>query len=317
MARAQHDNRQDGSLYFSITSPDDRKQAAFCAVADRIDRDRDWVCILRLEDDARRETSLGVSLDNSRTIAGDAGRCLVVRTRMIEGYEYGEYCEEKKAMNRVIGGAFTADRGFSALALAVEAMGQPIFWGREGAKELKRQMRRVWRARLEEEVRTRISGVGRVRMLYKHKAVKVEPVDEEHSVWIKPSREEGWRELLITEEKERGLDEGAYLGVLIPKFLATRRGRRLTQERIRKLNIGEHLTTNKQNLLLEMLFNREATIAFDSAEKERFHVFIEPPQVIPMVLHKAWQPASFLIPPALHETSVRLIQARLVCGTIK
>ena len=54
--------------------------------------------------------------------------------RMIEGYEYGEYCEKKKAMNRVIGGGFTADGGFSALALAVEAMGQPIFWGGKGLR---------------------------------------------------------------------------------------------------------------------------------------------------------------------------------------
>ena len=63
----------------------------------------------------------------------------------------------------MIDGVFTADGGFSRLALAVAAMGQPIFWGREGAKELKRLMRRVWRARMEEEVRMRISGVGRVR----------------------------------------------------------------------------------------------------------------------------------------------------------
>ena len=236
---------------------------------------------------------------------------------MIEGYEYGEYCEEKKATNRVIGGAFTADGGFSALALEVEAMGKPTFWGGEGTKELKRQMRRVWRARLEEEVRTRISGVGRVRTLYKRKAVKVVPVDEAHSAGIKPSGEEGWRERLIKEEKERGLDGGAYPGVLIPKFSTIERGRRLTQARIRKLNIGAHLTTNERDLLLEMLFNREAAIAFDSAEKGRFHDFIEPPHVIPMVPHKAWQAASFRIPPALHETSVRLIQDRLACGTIE
>ena len=236
---------------------------------------------------------------------------------MIEGYEYGEYCEEGRATDRVIGGAFMADGGFSALALAVEAMGQPIFWGGEGAKELKRQMRRVWRARLEEEVRTRISGVGRGETLYKRKAVKVVPVDEAHTAGIKPSGEEGWRERLIKEEKERGLDEGAYPGVLIPKFLTIERGRRLTQARLRKLNIGEHLTTNERDLLLEMLFNREAAIAFDSAEKKRFHDFIEPPHVIPTVPHKAWQAASFRIPPALHETSVQLIQDRQPCGTIE
>ena len=77
-----------------------------------------------------------------------------------------------------------------ALALAVEAMGQPIFWGGEGAKELILQNRQVWIAGLEAEVRTRISGVGKVRMLYKRKAVKVVLVDEAHSAGMKPSGEE-------------------------------------------------------------------------------------------------------------------------------
>ena len=121
MAHAQHDNWQDGSLYISIMSLDDKKEATLCAVADRTDRVRDRVHILSLEDDASRETSLGVSLGNSRTIGGDAGRCSVVR--MIERYEYSEYCEEGRATDRVIGGEFTADMGFSALALAVEAIG--------------------------------------------------------------------------------------------------------------------------------------------------------------------------------------------------
>ena len=178
-------------------------------------------------------------------------------------------------------------------------------------------MSRVWRARLKEEVRTRIREVGRVRTLYKRKAVKVVPVDEARSAGIKPSGEEGWRERLIKEEKERGLDGGAYPGVLIPKFSTIKWGRQLTQARIRKLNIREHLTTNKRDLLLEMLFNREEAIAFDSAEKGRFHNFIEPPHVIPTVPHMAWQAACFRIPPAMHETSVRLIQGRLASGSIE
>ena len=164
-------------------------------------------------------------------------------------------------------------------------------------------MRRTWRARLEEEVRTRISGVGRVRTLYKRKGVKVVPVDAAHSAGIKPRGQEGWREWLIKEEKDRGLDGEAYLGVLIPKFSTIERAKGLTEERIPKLNIREHLTTNKRDLLLEMLFNREVGIAFDLAEKRRFHHFIEPPHVIPMVPHKAWQAASFRIPPALRKTS--------------
>ena len=68
------------------------KKATFCTVADRTDRDRDRVRILRLEDDASGETSLGASLGNSRTIGREVGRCSVVR--MVEGYEYSEHCEE-------------------------------------------------------------------------------------------------------------------------------------------------------------------------------------------------------------------------------
>ena len=142
-------------------------------------------------------------------------------------------------------------------------MRQPIFWGGEVANEVKCQMRGVWKVRLEEEVRTRISRVDRLRTLYRREAVKVVPVDEAHSAGIKQSGKEGWREQLIKEEKERELAGGSYLGVLIPKFSSIERGRQLTQAWIRKLNIGEHHTTNERDLLLEMLFNQEGAIPFE------------------------------------------------------
>ena len=104
-------------------------------------------------------------------------------------------------------------------------------------------------------MRTRISRVGRVRTLYKRMAVKVVQVDEAHSAGNKPSGEQGWREQLNKEEKERELDEAVYPGVRIPKFSNIEWRRQLTQARIWKLNIGEHLTTNERDLLLEMLFN--------------------------------------------------------------
>src|SRR5205085_7122501 len=100
----------------------------------------------------------------------------------------------------------------------------------------------------------------------------------------------GWRERLV------GL-EGEKKGVLIPKFSQIPRGERLTPARIEKLKVGEHLWHAEKQLLIEMLFNREAAIAFDSSEKGRFHDFIEPPHVIPTVPHKAWQAARFRIPP--------------------
>ena len=154
-------------------------------------------------------------------------------------------------------------------------------------------------------------------MLYKRKGVKVVPVDEGHAAGEKPAGEAGWRERLLAEEKARRLDAGKYAGILVPKFSTIKRGERLTPERLAKLEMGKELRPAERELLTEMLFNREAAIAFDSAEKGRFHDFIEPPHVIPTIPHKAWQAASFRIPPALHEISVRLIQDRLACGTIE
>ena len=43
--------------------------------------------------------------------------------RVIKGYEYSAYCEEKTVTNQVIRGAFKAEEVFPALTLAVWAMG--------------------------------------------------------------------------------------------------------------------------------------------------------------------------------------------------
>ena len=142
-------------------------------------------------------------------------------------------------------------------------------------------------------------------------------MDEGHAAGEKPAGETGWRERLVAEETARRLDAGKYAGILVPKFSTIKRGERLTPERLAKLEIGKELRPAERELLTEMLFNWEAAIAFDSAEKGRFHDFIEPPHVIPTIPHKAWQAASFRIPPALHETSVWLIQDCLACGTIE
>jgi len=68
---------------------------------------------------------------------------------------------------------------------------------------------------------------------------------------------------------------------------------------------------------MEVLYNREAAIAFDSTAKGRIHEDIEPPHIIPTIPHKSWQTPSLTIPAGLHEVSTRILQDRLACGTIE
>ena len=308
-ARAQYDNRDNGSLYISIKPADGKRRAVFCAVAEHNSRNRDRVRTLHLIQDRENE-----SLDENRGISGKAG-CRYIRLLDEEDYDCdqgGENEHHSSKRHMLVGAAMKVeDGGMAECAIAVRAMGQPSFKGGEGAKELKKMVRQLWWARREQEVRRRIAGrEAKQRMLYMRKGVKVVLVDKAHREGIKPAGEEGWRERLVGLEGERN-------GVLIPKFSQIPKGERLTPALIENLKLGEHLRHPQKQLLIEMLFHREAAIAFNSSEKGRFHDFIEPPHVIPTIPHKAWQAASFRIAPALRETSVRLIEDCLSCGTIE
>ena len=66
-----------------------------------------------------------------------------------------------------------------------------------------------------------------------------------------------------------------------------------------------------------MLFNREAGIAFDFIEKGRFSDDVEPPHVIPTILHTPWQAKSFKVPKALEQEVVKIIKDRIDCGALE
>jgi hypothetical protein len=153
------------------------------------------------------------------------------------------------------------------------------------------------------------------RILYKRKGLKVQPVDEAHAGGKRPAGDADWRQRRI--EREISQNAGRYSGYIVPKFSTIQRGSRLTSARIAKMEIGKSLTPEERELLLEVLFNREAAIAFKGTEKGRFHDGIEPPHVIPTIPHKAWQIPSFRIPAALQGASVRILKDRLECGTIE
>ena len=86
---------------------------------------------------------------------------------------------------------------------------------------------------------------------------------------------------------------------LIPKFSDIVRGQRLTPDWLEKLKIREKITFVEREVLVEVLFNREAGIDYDFYEKGCFSPEIEPPHVIPTIDHTPWQVASFRVPKAL------------------
>ena len=153
------------------------------------------------------------------------------------------------------------------------------------------------------------------RTLYKRKGRKVRPADVGYGNGEKPRGDDEWRKR--RKEKEIYEEGGRFRGHIIPKFSKIARGDRLRPNRIKMMKIGTNLWPNERELLMEVLYNREAAIAFDSSEKGRIHDDVEPPHVIPTIPHKPWQSPSFRIPAALHGVSAAIIQDRLACGTIE
>ena len=153
------------------------------------------------------------------------------------------------------------------------------------------------------------------RTLCKRKGRKIRPPDVGYGKGEKPKGDEKWRK----RRKEKGIYEegGRFREHIIPKFSKIERGERLRPNRIKIMKICTDLWPNERALLMEVLYNREAAIVFDSSEKGRIHDDIKPPHVILLIPHKPWQSPSFRIPAALHGVSAAIIKDRLESGTIE
>ncbi len=75
--------------------------------------------------------------------------------------------------------------------------------------------------------------------------------------------------------------------------------------------IGDGITPQEKDLLTEMLYNREAALAWDFTEMGKIKPEVTPPQKIRIVKHKAWQVHSFQIPKALAPTVIDMLEERL------
>ena len=134
---------------------------------------------------------------------------------------------------------------------------------------------------LREGFRQRSSG--EVLTLYKKKADKVRPVSRLHEGGLRPGGKGNWYVEAISKEYYKL--GSAYAGWLIPKFSDIEQGLQLTEKRIKKLKVGSNLSAEEHDVFLEVLFNREAGIAFDFTKKGCFLDNVELPHIIPAISH--------------------------------
>ena len=72
---------------------------------------------------------------------------------------------------------------------------------------------------------------------------------------------------------------------MIPKFLKIVRGSRLISERLAKMIVGDELISRQKEVLTEMLYNREAALAWDFSEINKIIPEITSPQQIRTIPH--------------------------------
>ena len=117
----------------------------------------------------------------------------------------------------------------------------------------------------------------------------MQPVDLSLSDSSKSDRSDTWR----LDAIKRGtpiLDfTDKYTHWLIPKFTPIAKGARLTPERLGKMIIGDGMTEQEKEVLIEMLYNREAVLAWDFIEIGMVKKEVAPSQKIRTVEYKAWQ----------------------------
>jgi hypothetical protein len=110
---------------------------------------------------------------------------------------------------------------------------------------------------------------------------------------------------------------GKYDYLLIPKFFIINREARLIPKRFAEIKIGEELLEAEKDLLTEMLYNREAALAWDFTHCRKVRSEVAPLQKIKTVLYEAWQVPSFPISRAFKKKVIKMLNDRIKRGILK
>jgi hypothetical protein len=154
--------------------------------------------------------------------------------------------------------------------------------------------------------------------MHKRKDQKIEPVDDSGQV---PRDIEGrldWKQRAQARQVPNPDSASApFSNYFEPRYADFPRGTRMTQERIAEMKISKDLQPREREMLLEMLYWREAAHAWDFKESGRVSREVIPLVVIDTVPHKAWRADKFPIPRKLQEVVIEMIQDRINRGTLE
>ena len=160
----------------------------------------------------------------------------------------------------------------------------------------------------------------RVNTMYKTKDKKVRPVDLGVSDGSKPGGIHNWKDVIKSSERHVGPIE-PFDHLITGRFSSLEqplaKGSRLTPERIANIVMGDFLLPRERELLIAILFNREAALAYDFPHCGVVSPLVAPPQEIRVVEHTAWQCRPFPIPKALNDTVAGMLQDRIRSGALE
>ena len=155
--------------------------------------------------------------------------------------------------------------------------------------------------------------------MYKTKAQKVQPVDDEPSDGSVPEGNPKWKEKRWNEVKDKLQWGSEWDEYVTPRFCELIRGFRMTPERLQGIldTVQDALQPRELELLTHILYAREKALAWDFRDMGRIDEAVMPAQLIRTVPHKAWQTANMQIPRALVPKAMDIIRERLQKGVIE
>ena len=159
----------------------------------------------------------------------------------------------------------------------------------------------------------------KVATAYKRKAQKIQSVNSSESNDSISEDLINWKQILLTQIKLNmtEMKSEKYDHWLFLKFFKIAREFRLTSKRAKRMICNDALTLQEKNLLLKMLFNREATMIWDFSKMRKIKDIVSSSQQIRTISHDAWQTLNFSVSKTLHQIIIDMLKNQIKHDILK